>query len=140
MLFSTKFGKTMTYQKGLPPIKSHDPLITWSTRSCDKLQALYLPYQSAYGHQTSQTSLGLARKALWHFDHVVLQDHSRNWNHLLYLRYHSAYGHQIWQDADLPRATLTNKVNRPFRHVVLWDHVTIKTITFPLTQHLWPGW
>ena len=32
MLMTTKLDRVVTYHKGLPPIKSHDPLIT---RSCE---------------------------------------------------------------------------------------------------------
>ena len=28
---ATKPGKVVTYNEDLPPIKSHDPLITWSS-------------------------------------------------------------------------------------------------------------
>ena len=32
MPIATKLGRVVTYHEGLPPIKSHDPLITWSCK------------------------------------------------------------------------------------------------------------
>ena len=54
MPMATNLGKMVTYYEGLPPVKLHDPLITWSSETHDKLETWYLHYQSAYGHQTWQ--------------------------------------------------------------------------------------
>ena len=60
-------------------IKSHDPLITCSARSRDKLKSLYVHNHSTYGHQTSQVRnlllWDLAHKDTWPFDYVILWDH-----------------------------------------------------------------
>ena len=47
---ATKLGRMVTYLVGLLRVRSHDPLITsrGPARSRDKLQALYLQYNSAY--------------------------------------------------------------------------------------------
>ena len=56
------------------------------SRSCDKWKP-YLHNQSAYGYQTFQDGnvpwLAPALKVTWPFDHVVLGDHVRNWNHYI---------------------------------------------------------
>ena len=54
-----------------------------------------------------------------------MQDRSGSiWNLLLqqlkhYLQYQNVYGHQIWQGDDLPPKGPTDKITRPFDHVVL---------------------
>ena len=42
----------------------------------------------------------------------------------LFFDYHNIYGHKIRHDGDLTWVLLTNKVQWPYNHVVLWDHVT----------------
>ena len=52
ILMATKRGILVTYHEGLSPILSHDPLLTCSCDTRDKLKPLYLRYPSAYGHQS----------------------------------------------------------------------------------------
>ena len=54
---ATKPCKVLTYDEGLPPIESHDPLITWSSeiKLNYKLKP-YLFYHSLYGHNMWQDS------------------------------------------------------------------------------------
>ena len=49
-----KTGRMVTYLERLLPTKSHDPSITCSSTSCDKLKPLYLHYNNAYRHQIWQ--------------------------------------------------------------------------------------
>ena len=68
---------------GLPPRKSHYPLIlrfcgiTWQTK------AIISPYHNAHGQQTwhgGNIQEGtLKYKVLWSFNHLVLWGHARNW-------------------------------------------------------------
>ena len=44
MLVATKLGRVVTYHQGLPPIKSHNLLITWSGRIKSQNKAVYLHY------------------------------------------------------------------------------------------------
>ena len=41
----TKCDRVVTYHEGRSPLKSHEPLITWSLTSCEKLKPLYLSYK-----------------------------------------------------------------------------------------------
>ena len=50
---ATKLGRMAAHFDGLLPIKSYHFLITF-VRSRDKLKPLYLPYHSAYDHETSK--------------------------------------------------------------------------------------
>ena len=54
MPMAIKFDRVVTYHKWLPPVKSHDHLITWPFKITVKLKPLYLYYPTAYGHQTWQ--------------------------------------------------------------------------------------
>ena len=54
MPMATKLGRMLTYFNGLLPTKSD---VLWSCGrvwSRDKLESLYLCYQSVYGHETWQ--------------------------------------------------------------------------------------
>ena len=42
------------YHEVILLIKRHDPLITWSCKTYNKLLILMIHYFSAYGHQTRQ--------------------------------------------------------------------------------------
>ena len=50
MSIVAKLGSMVTYHEGLPPVKSHEPLI--KAKSHDKLRPLY--FTSVYGHQNWQ--------------------------------------------------------------------------------------
>ena len=59
-------------------------------RSRDKLKPLYLHYHSSYGHQTSSDGdipwQAPYNKVIQSFDHVVLQSHVTNINHLISIK------------------------------------------------------
>ena len=46
---TTKLGRVLASDEILPPIISHDPLITNLVRSCDK--KVHLHYHNAHGHE-----------------------------------------------------------------------------------------
>ena len=49
MSVATKFGRVVIYNKMLPLIKLHDPLITWF---CEVRRQINLHYHNVYGHQS----------------------------------------------------------------------------------------
>ena len=91
MAMATILGRVVTYHEELSPIKSHDPLITWSFEINDKKN-----------HYISTTWVGMANKtgkmvnlpfwALWTCGLAKARDKLK----LLHLHYHSAYGHHTW--------------------------------------------
>ena len=75
----TKPCRVMTYYEGLTSIKSHGPLPRGLARSRDKLNSLYIYYQSGYDDQTWQ-DVNSPRWTATHkvtrpFDHVILRGH-----------------------------------------------------------------
>ena len=52
MLMTANLDWVVAYHKGLPPIKSHDPLTIWSFKITRQTKNIISPLQSAYGHQT----------------------------------------------------------------------------------------
>ena len=56
MHIDTKFGRMVIYCESLPPLKPHDPSITWPTRSDMVFWTIYiyLPFDNTYGHYTWQ--------------------------------------------------------------------------------------
>ena len=113
----------VTYLEWFLHKKLSDPLVTWSHRSGDKLKPLYLPYHSAYSHQTWKVgdfSWGAPiHLVTWPLNHMVLLD----------------YGLDIQWRASI------HKVTWSFNHIVLWCHVInwifyISTCTRPMaTKH-----
>ena len=77
----TKLGRLITCFDGLLPLKSHKP---WSR---DKLKSLCFYYHRTYSHHSWQNGnlpwCTPAYKVTWAFDHVVLRDHVRKWNHYI---------------------------------------------------------
>ena len=43
MPMATKVGRVVTYHEGLPPIKSHDRLITWSCKITGQTKFVITP-------------------------------------------------------------------------------------------------
>ena len=54
MPIAAKLDHMLTYLDGVLPLKSHDTLIMWSSKSGDKLEPLNLHYHSAYDYQAWQ--------------------------------------------------------------------------------------
>ena len=75
---ATKLGRMVTYLDGLLPMKSHDPLITWSCEITGSRKPLYFHNHSAYGHQTWRGGDLTVAIITWTFNHVFLRDHLRN--------------------------------------------------------------
>ena len=80
---TTKLGRVVTYLERLQTIKSHMTVLSRDlARSRDKRKPLYLPYQSAYGHQTWQNCnfpwRATTFKVTWPFNLEVLRDHMTN--------------------------------------------------------------
>ena len=53
MLTANTHGRIVIFLNGFLPIKSHEPLITWSWEITWQTKNIYPQYNSAYGHQTS---------------------------------------------------------------------------------------
>ena len=84
MPMATKLDRVVNYHEEFLPIKSHDPLITWSSVITWQTKTIILRYHNAYGQQTWQDG-GLfwgapAHKVTWPFDYVILRNHMTNWN------------------------------------------------------------
>ena len=56
MHMAIKLGRGVTYHEGVPPIKSHDPLITWSCKITRQTKPIYFHCHNAYGHKTCYDS------------------------------------------------------------------------------------
>ena len=77
---ATKFSRMMTYLDGLLPIKSHVPLITWSSEITwqNKTTMYQLSEQRLMGSWCAP-----AHKFIWPFDYVDLRDHVATWNYYM---------------------------------------------------------
>ena len=54
MPMAAKLGRVWIYNEEISSIKSQGPLMTWSYKSCKKLNLLYLYCHTAYSHQNWQ--------------------------------------------------------------------------------------
>ena len=84
--YGYKLGRMLTYLDEFLPIKSHQPLITWSCKITSQTKTIMSPYHSVYGHKTCQDGDYLDRFltiVIQSFDHVVLQGHVTNKNHYI---------------------------------------------------------
>ena len=112
---ATKIGKGVTNYEGFPPIKLHDPLLTWFVRWRDKLKSLYSPPQCLWSQSLagwwlmSIQSVGLAR--------------SRDKLKSLYIYYHNAYGYQTWLGWDMQLGFSFLKITKPCDYIFLQGHV-----------------
>ena len=93
MPMGTKLDRVVTYHEGIPPIKSRDPLITWSCEITRQTKTITnsttrLAVGSYQKRHMNVLSRGLAK----------LRDKLKP----LYVHYQSAFGHQTWQNCNLP--------------------------------------
>ena len=123
---ATKLIRLVHHREGLPPIKSHDPLITWSseiawwtkTMISQLPQRLWRQLLAGWGH----TLRGAYPYSHMTLNHVVLWDHvPQLWTYLHKL---NVYDEQAWQGGDFPLGTSTIKMSLALDHVFLQDFVT----------------
>ena len=83
----SKLASLVTYYKELPPIYSHDSLITFLLRSGDKLNTLHIHLQKTYRYQARQDGVlpweTPTLKVTWPFYHVTNASSVDNLNYLL---------------------------------------------------------
>ena len=126
MPMTTKLGWVVTYYQGLPPMKPHNTLITWSCKIMRQTKTIIspLPY---WLWPPNLAGWWLTVRGSHPFSYMALLAHGlvRSWDKLrpLYLHYHIGYGHQTWQGGDLLWGVPTHSVTWPYWHMVLWDHV-----------------
>ena len=111
---ATKFGRMVTYHDRLLPVKSREPLITWSceilwqTKTITYLipQWLWPPNLAGWWLTLTLWSHGLARL----------------WDQLkpLYLHKHCLLPPNVFQVDNLSWGSPTRKVTWSFKHMVLW--------------------
>ena len=77
----TKLGRMLTDHKGLQPIKSHDPLITWSCEITWQIEIISLLLQYLWPPNLARR--WHSRKCSWCFNHVLFVGHV-TW-HILYI-------------------------------------------------------
>lgn len=90
---TTTHFKVLTFRKGYPPIKSHNPVNTWSCEVMCQIKLVNLHYDN-YGPQTCQGG-DMIRGAPTHkvtspFYNVVLRSHMTNEN------FTSAIAEDLW--------------------------------------------
>ena len=90
---TTTHCKVLTFHKGYPPIKSHNPVNTWSSEAMCQIKLVNLHYNN-YGPQTCQGG-DITRGAPTHkvtspFYNVVLRSHMTNEN------FTSATAEDLW--------------------------------------------
>ena len=104
MPMAIKLGRVVTYHEWLPPIKSHDPLMTSSCEIMRQNKNIIYPPPHCL-EPPNWTGWWLALRSSYLESHIPL-----DWLGLarlcdslkmLYLHYHSIYGHQTWQDDHL---------------------------------------
>ena len=122
----TKLGRIVAHLDWLRPIKSHDPLITWSclTSSNHYISTITVPMVTKLGRMRTYLE-GLTTKKykmLWSRGLAKSRD---NWKSL-YLYLKSTYGYQTWQDGDILWETPNHKVILRFNQVILQGHLTNK--------------
>ena len=111
---ATKLGRMITYLDSLLPLKSQDPLITWSCEITWQTKLLYihvvLQSYVTNDHQTWQGGdipwRAPTHKLISQWRGFV---RSRDMLKTLRLCLHSSNGHQVWQGGDLPWLTSTHK-------------------------------
>ena len=74
----TKLGRVVTYSEGLPPIKSHGSLSTYSYNIMWQTEVFIYPLLQCPWPQNLVVwwlTVAVNSKATWSFGHMVLQDH-----------------------------------------------------------------
>ena len=149
---ATNFDRVVTYLERLPPIKSHDPLITWSCEmrwQIKNTSTFTMVISTNFGRMvthkeelpilnshdssciiftstrlTKQVKMVTYRKGLSPIkSHNSLNRFLREVSHIKY-RYHNAYGHQTCQGGDILLGTPTHDVTWTFNYAVFRGHVT----------------
>ena len=92
---ATKYGKVVNYCEGLPPLESHDPLMTWSCEITWQIKNM------------STTTMPLTTKLVggWSYNPSIM------W---------FTNGYQIWQGGNLPWGASANKATYKLSNT--WSH------------------
>ena len=130
---TSKLCRFVTYLEGLLPIKTHEPLTTWSRefmRQTRTVISLYLHYHMPINTKLWRVVTYLERVLPKKTSNEQIITLSCKISRLktLHLYYCNAYDKQTWQEAS------THKVIWPFDQVVLWSNVKIKYVIFALPQ------
>ena len=140
-----KLGRVVAYHKGLPPIKSHDPLTMWSFEITWQIKNMS-PLEGAYRQQTWQDYSWLwwpaAHKVAWCVD-AVLQYHLTNWNRYIVnntVPMTNTFGKMVTYNEELILIKSHNAlITLPWK--IRWQ---TKIITSPLLRCVWQtnltGW
>ena len=137
----TKFGRILSYHEDLPPVKSHDSLIKWSSEITWQLKIKFLLPQCLWSRRLAEWWLVLRGscllrsldklktlhipKGLWAPN---LSGHVTKYNP--YISTTTAHDHQTWQDAELHGATPTDKVTWPVGRAFEWSRDKLKPLHF----------
>ena len=142
-LWSPKLEMVITYNNGLPPIKSHDSLITWSCEITRQIRSLFFHYQSAFDQQNRRDDnlpgWDLTHKVTWPFYHVIFRYNVAKRNHYI----STTIMHIATKLGSIMRLLLEGLLTiKSYNSLITWFceiQWQTKNIVFPILQCLVPS-